>query len=196
MSQDLNPSKLHVHLRSFSCIGHAKTTYSMQRQPRSCSNIPSFLQWTAPIARSSYEVCTCHHVQNLVKAPLCCDWKGRAASAHSFTLWYQTTIKKPRRAHFISVCSGHMAVVLHGCCSSPVHFLHHVLRSLVSLFFFSLCLFDVQLLFLNTYQKMINGVGWLDDLHGLSPILYDAAPLFVYTDQLLCHCVFICSKVR
>ena len=42
---------------------------------------------------------------------------------------------------------------------SPVHFLHHVLRSLVFLFFFSLSLFDVQLLFLNTYQKMINGVG-------------------------------------
>jgi len=21
-------------------------------------------------------------------------------------------------------------------------------------------------------------------------------PLFVYTDQLLCHCVFICSNVR
>jgi len=27
------------------------------------------------------------------------------------------------------------------------------------LFFFSLCLFDVQLLFLNTCQKVINGVG-------------------------------------
>ena len=28
-------------------------------------------------------------------------------------------------------------------------------------------------MFLNSYQKMINGVGWLDDRHGLSPILYD-----------------------
>jgi len=64
------------------------------------------------------------------------------------------------------------------------------------LFFFSLCLFDVQLLFLNTCQKMINGVSRLDDRHGLSPILYDTAPLFVYTDQLLCHCFSICSKVR
>ena len=79
---------------------------------------------------------------------------------------------------------------------SPVHFLHHVLRSFVFLIFFSLCLFDVQLLFLNTYQKMINGVVWLDDRHGLSPILYDTAPLFVYTDQLLCHFVFICSNVH
>jgi len=43
---------------------------------------------------------------------------------------------------------------------------------------------------------MINGVGWLDDRHGHSPILYDTAPLFVYTDQLLCHCIFICSNVR
>ena len=49
------------------------------------------------------------------------------------------------------------------------------------LFFFSLCLFDVQLLFLNTCQKIINiEVGWLDDRHGLSPNLYDTAPLFVY----------------
>ena len=87
-------------------------------------------------------------------------------------------------------------ICVHRHAVSPVHFLHHVLRSLVFLFFFSLCLFDVQLLFLNTYQKMINGVGWLDDRHGLSPILYDTAPLFVYTNQLLCHCVFICSNVR
>ena len=51
-------------------------------------------------------------------------------------------------------------------------------------------------MFLKTCQKMINGVGWLDDRHGLSPILYDTAPLFVYTDQLLCHCVSTCSNVR
>ena len=36
---------------------------------------------------------------------------------------------------------------------------------------------------------MINGVGWLDDRHGLSPILYDTAPLFVYTDNY-CAIVF------
>ena len=76
---------------------------------------------------------------------------------------------------------------------SPVHFLYHVLRSFV---FFSLCLFDLQLLFLNTCQKVINGVGWLDERHGLSPILYDTAPVFVYADQLLCHCVSICSNFR
>ena len=64
------------------------------------------------------------------------------------------------------------------------------------LFFFSLCLFDLQLLFLNTCQKVINGVGWPDDRHSLSPILYDTAPVFVCTDQLLCHCGFICSNLH
>jgi len=33
---------LHVCLWSFSCIGHAKTTLSMQRQPKGCYNIPRF----------------------------------------------------------------------------------------------------------------------------------------------------------
>ena len=64
------------------------------------------------------------------------------------------------------------------------------------LFLFSLCLFDLQLLFHNTCQKVMNGDGWPDDHHGLSPILYDTAPVFVYTEQLLCHCVFICSNFR
>ena len=61
---------------------------------------------------------------------------------------------------------------------------------------FSVFFSDLQLLFLNTCQKVINGIGWPDDRHGLSPILYDTAPLFVYTDQLLCHCILICSNVR
>jgi len=80
-----------------------------------------------------------------------------------------------------------------------IFFTMFCIHSFYFLFFFSLCLFEVQPLFLNTYQKMINGVGWPDDRHGVSPILYDAydtAPLFVYTDQLLWHCVFICSNVR
>jgi len=113
MSQYLNPSTVHVHVWSFSCIGHAKTTLSMQRQPRGCNNIPSFLQWTAPIARSFCEGCTWHHLHILVKAPLCCDWKGGVESAQSFTLWHQSTTKIPRRAHFISACSHHMGVVNH-----------------------------------------------------------------------------------
>jgi len=46
------------------------------------------------------------------------------------------------------------------------------------------------------FSKSDKRVGSLDDRHGLSPIVYDTAPLFPYTDQLLCHCVFICSNVR
>jgi len=42
-----------------------------------------------------------------------CDWKGRAASAQTFTLWHQATIKIPRRANFISACSRHTGVVHH-----------------------------------------------------------------------------------
>ena len=81
---------------------------------------------------------------------------------------------------------------------SPVHFLHHVLRSFVSLLFFFLF---IVLIWCPTVvsqhlSKNDKWVGWRDDRHGLSPILYDIAPLFVYTDQLLCHCVFICSNVR
>ena len=36
----------------------------------------------------------------------------------------------------------------------------------------------------------------VDDRRGLSPILCDTAPLFVHTDQLLCHCILICSNVH
>jgi len=51
--------------------------------------------------------------------------------------------------------------------------------------------FDFQLSFLNTFQKVINKVGWLDDRHDPSPILCDTVTLCVYIDQLFCHCVFI-----
>jgi len=44
---------------------------------------------------------------------ICCDWKGRATSAQSFTLWQQAREKNPRRAHFISACWRHMGVVHH-----------------------------------------------------------------------------------
>jgi len=54
----------------------------------------------------------------------------------------------------------------------------------------------LQLLWTPVYQKVVNRVGWLSDRHGPSLILYDTAPLFVYTDQLLCHCIFICSNVH
>jgi len=51
----------------------------------------------------------------LVTAPLCCDWRAQAASAHSLTLWQQTKIESTSRAYSISACSRHvyMAVVVH-----------------------------------------------------------------------------------
>jgi len=59
------------------------------------------------------ECCTWHHLHILVKASLCCDWKGRAVSAQSFPLLHLATMKIPRRDHFISACSHHMGVVHH-----------------------------------------------------------------------------------
>jgi len=40
------------------------------------------------------------------------------------------------------------------------------------------------MLFYNISQQLQNRVGWQDDRHGSSPILYDTAPLFVYTSGL------------
>jgi len=54
---------------------------------RGCNNIPSFLQRTAPIARSFCEGFTRHDLHTLVTAPFCCDRKVRAACAQSFALW-------------------------------------------------------------------------------------------------------------
>jgi len=71
------------------------------------------MQTPAGVHSGSVIISAWHHLHILVKAPLCCDWKGRPASAQSFTLWQQTTIKIPRRAHFISACSRHMGGVLH-----------------------------------------------------------------------------------
>jgi len=66
--------------------------HSTQRQPRVCNNISSFLQRTAPIARSFCEGCTWHNLHILVTAPSCCDLKARAACAQSFAPWQQATI--------------------------------------------------------------------------------------------------------
>ena len=46
-------------------------THSTQRHRRGCNNIPSFLQRTAPIARSICEGFTQHDLNILVTAPLC-----------------------------------------------------------------------------------------------------------------------------
>ena len=67
-------------------------TQSTQHHRRGCNNIPSFLQRTAPIARSLCEGGTPHDLHILVTAPFCCDRKSRAAYAQSFALWQQATI--------------------------------------------------------------------------------------------------------
>ena len=72
----------------------------------------------------------------------------------------------------------------------------YIFFTIFCVLFSELCLFHFQVLFFNTAQKLKNRVSWLDDRHGPSPILYDIAPLFVYTDQLLRHCIFICSNVH
>ena len=127
-----------------------------------------------------------------------CEWQTRHREYAGNSLEAPSRKKYSNHTKSLHLNSIHSFCVLRHAVS-PVHFLHHVLCSFVRflfLFFFSLCLFDLQLLFLNTCQKVINGVGWLDERHGLSPILYNTAPIFVYTDQLLCHCVFICSNFR
>jgi len=103
----------------------------------------SFFQQTARIACFFCEGCTWHHLHMLVEEPLCCEWKGRAARAKTFTLWHQfrfirprikhfnktqhdsnkghdsntlwhqATIQISRRAYFISACSRHTDVVHH-----------------------------------------------------------------------------------
>ena len=88
---------------------------SMQHLLRGCNNVPSFLQWTAPVAHCFYEGCTWHHLHILVKPPLFYDWKAQAASMQSFTFWQQATIEIPRRVHSVSACLRHtyMGVVHH-----------------------------------------------------------------------------------
>jgi len=51
----------------------------IQRQRRGCNNIPSFLQQTAPIARSFCEGLTQHDLHILVTAPFCCGRKARGS---------------------------------------------------------------------------------------------------------------------
>ena len=46
-------------------------THLMQRQRKGCNNIPSFLQWTAPIARSFCEGFMQQDFHILVTAPFC-----------------------------------------------------------------------------------------------------------------------------
>jgi len=56
--------------------------------------------------------------------------------------------------------------------------------------FFLLCLFDLQLMFFNTFQKVINWVGWLDDRHGPSPTYVTQRPSWF---TLISYCALVFS---
>jgi len=87
-----------------------RITQSTYHHRRGCNNIPSFLQRTAPIARSLCEGWTPHDLHILVTAPFCCDRKSRAACAQSFALWQQATIEFTCHDHSNIACSRHIYV--------------------------------------------------------------------------------------
>ena len=106
MSQDLNPSTcsslvIFIYWACENRTFNATPTEKLQQYPLVFAMNRTHCMFFC-------EGCTWHHLHILVKAPLCCDWKGRAASAQSFLLSHQATIKIPRRAHLISACSRHM----------------------------------------------------------------------------------------
>jgi len=82
---------------------------------RGCNNTPSFLQRTAPIARSLCEGWTRHDLHILVTAPFYCDRKSRAPCAQSFAPWQQTTIKIMIAISLTVACSRYVfnGVILH-----------------------------------------------------------------------------------
>ena len=82
----------HTYFCSSRTSGLWWTTQSMQHHQRGCNNIPSFLQWTAPIAHSLCQGWTRHDLYILVTAPFCCDRKAQAACAQSFAPWQQATM--------------------------------------------------------------------------------------------------------
>jgi len=106
---------------------------STQRQLTGCNNIPSFLQWTTPIARSFGEGCTWNHHHILATAPLCCNWKTRTASEHcgnkqipsgKRALWQIPSVseycgsKQQYRSHVMLIYFYLFAPHIYGCCSS------------------------------------------------------------------------------
>jgi len=99
-----------------SCTSHLWwITHSMQCQRRGCNSIPSFLQWTALIARPFCEGWTWHDLHILAVAPFGCNRKAWTSSARSFTLWQQVTIEIMNCNHSVIACSCHryMGVILH-----------------------------------------------------------------------------------
>ena len=112
MAQDLNPSTCSslVIFMHWACENHtfnATPTEKLQQHPLVFAmnrTYCTFFLWRLYLAPTS------HPGQSTI-LPLCCDWKGWGASAQSFTLWHQATMKIPRRAHHTSACSHHIGVV-------------------------------------------------------------------------------------
>jgi len=110
MSQDLNPSTCSslVIFMSYACQNHtinATPTERLRQHPLVFAmnrTYCTFFLWRF-VPGTTFTSWSNH---------CCCDWKGRAASSQSFTLWQQA-IKIPCCVHLISACSRHMAVVLH-----------------------------------------------------------------------------------
>ena len=117
--------QVHVHLWSFSCIGHAKPHFQCNTNQEIVATPPRFFNEPHLLHVLFVKVVPWHHLRILVKAPLSCDWKGRTASVQSFTLSHQATMKVPRRAHLISAYSHHMGVVLHAHFVRGESHIHH-----------------------------------------------------------------------
>jgi len=90
-------------------------TQSTQQHRRGCNNIPSFLQRSAPIARSLCEGWTPHDLHIPVTAPFYCYRKSRAACAQSFAPWQQATIEIMLAISLTIACSRfiHNGVMLY-----------------------------------------------------------------------------------
>ena len=65
-------------------------TQSTQHHRRGCNNIPSFLQRTAPVARSLCEGWTPHDLNILLTAPFC--WRVSHSVTHKHELWVWFTL--------------------------------------------------------------------------------------------------------
>jgi len=92
-------------------------TVSMQRRLRGCHKIPSFLQWTAPVARSFCEGCTWHHLHSLVKAvSTTLLWLERLSSKCAKLLTMAASNNRDATLcwFYFSLFASH----IHGCCSS------------------------------------------------------------------------------
>ena len=99
---------------------------------------------------------------------------------------------------FLAFAAENLSITcVHRHAVSPVHFLHHVVCSFdFFCFSFHYAYLMSNCCFSTLGKRVINGVGWLDDRHGLSPILYwHSAPLCLHWSTIvpLCFHLLQCS---